>query len=110
MEKICQSCAMPLENEKERGTNKDGSINSDFCVYCFKDGNFIKDVGLEEYIEMNIPFHEQAGMTEDEMRKYCESVFPTLKRWFCTCTNECSSGYNPNCTCISSECHCREEK
>ncbi|MDR0318814.1 MAG: VOC family protein [Nitrososphaerota archaeon] len=27
----------------------------------------------------------------------------------CTCNDECASGYNPNCTCISSECHCREK-
>ena len=26
----------------------------------------------------------------------------------CTCTEECASGYNPKCTCTSSECHCRE--
>lgn len=30
---------------------------------------------------MNVPFAEQAGMTEEEMRKHCETVFPTLKRW-----------------------------
>ena len=28
----------------------------------------------------------------------------------CTCTDECASGYNPNCTCESEECHCTEQK
>lgn len=28
----------------------------------------------------------------------------------CTCTDECASGYNPNCTCQNDECHCREQK
>ena len=30
------------------------------------------------------------------------------KKQDCTCTDECASGYNPNCTCTSSECHCTE--
>ena len=27
----------------------------------------------------------------------------------CTCAEECASGYNPNCTCTHSACHCREK-
>jgi len=27
----------------------------------------------------------------------------------CTCTDECASGYNPDCTCTASGCHCREK-
>jgi len=107
-EKICQSCSMPITKVEDFGTNQDGIRNEDYCIYCYKEGKFIDNVSLNEYIEMNIPFHEQAGMTEEEMRKHCETVFPTLKRWQCTCTNECANGYNPNCTCNSFECHCAE--
>ena len=103
---ICQSCSMTISNHKEFGTNKDGSTNQDYCTYCYKDGEFTKDVSLEEYIEMNIPFHKEAGMSEDQMREYCKTVFPTLKRWACTCTNECASGYNPVCTCTNPKCNC----
>ena len=28
----------------------------------------------------------------------------------CTCTEACAGGYNPNCDCMHSECHCREGK
>jgi len=28
----------------------------------------------------------------------------------CTCTNECASGYNSNCTCANPECNCTENK
>ena len=31
MEKICQSCGMPLTKE-QLGSNKDGSINGDYCM------------------------------------------------------------------------------
>jgi len=107
---ICQSCSMPLEKEEYIGTNADGSQNLDYCVFCFKDGAFVQDIGLDEYIEYSLQFASEAGMTKEEMRTYCKATLPTLKRWHCTCTSACESGYNPDCTCTSSECHCREEK
>ncbi len=81
MTRICQSCAMPMENEKVYGTNNDGSKNSDYCIYCYKDGEFIDKVSMQEYIEKCVPFASQANMTEDEMRKHLETTLPTLKRW-----------------------------
>lgn len=80
--KICQSCSMPLETEEVIGINQDGSKNNDYCIYCFKDGKFSNDIKtLEEYIEYNLQFAEQTGMTKEEMREYCKKVLPTLKRW-----------------------------
>lgn len=81
MEKnICQSCGMPLEKDV-LGTNKDGSINSDYCKYCYNEGEFIDKVTMEEYIKMCSKYGEQAGMTNEEMEEYCKKLFPTLKRW-----------------------------
>ena len=31
--KICQSCSMPIMSNDQLGTNKDGSINEDYCKY-----------------------------------------------------------------------------
>lgn len=81
MPQICQSCAMPMENDSVWGTNKDGSKNSDYCIYCYKDGEFLQKATMAEYIEMMVPFAAQAGMTGDQMREYCCAVYPTLKRW-----------------------------
>ena len=78
---ICQSCSMPITGDGQFGTNSNGSINKDYCIYCYKDGEFIDKANMEEYIEMNIPFAEQAGMTKEQMREHCQKVFPTLKRW-----------------------------
>ncbi|MGN0528737.1 MAG: zinc ribbon domain-containing protein [Eubacterium sp.] len=80
-ERICQSCGMPITSKKQLGTNKDGSINNDYCKYCYENGAFIDDVSMEEYIDMCSQYGEQAGMTNDEMRKLCTELFPTLKRW-----------------------------
>lgn len=79
--KICQSCGMPIINREQLGTNKDGSINDDYCKYCYNKGEFINKVTLEEYIDMCSQYGEQAGMTNEEMKVYCSKLFPTLKRW-----------------------------
>ena len=78
---ICQSCGMPLENKSLLGTNKDGSLNQDYCKYCYSFGQFVDKVNMEEYIEMCSKFGEQAGMTNEQMKEYCTKLFPTLKRW-----------------------------
>ena len=78
---ICQSCGMPLINSEQFGTNADKSINNDYCMYCYKDGKFIDDVSMEEYIDMCSQYREQAGMTNEEMKEFCTKLFPTLKRW-----------------------------
>lgn len=79
--KICQSCGMPIESNDRLGTNKDGSINNDYCKYCYENGEFIDKVSMEEYIDMCSQYGEQAGMTNEEMRKLCTELFPALKRW-----------------------------
>ncbi|MDD6879125.1 MAG: zinc ribbon domain-containing protein [bacterium] len=78
---ICQSCGMPINSNKQLGTNKDGSVNSDYCKYCYKYGEFIDKVEMEEYIAMCSKFGFQVGMTNSEMEEYCKNLFPTLKRW-----------------------------
>ena len=79
--KICQSCAMPLTSRDLLGTNKDGSVNEDYCKWCYDKGEFIDKCTMEEFIDKCSQFGAQAGMTNDEMRAYCAKVFPTLKRW-----------------------------
>ncbi len=108
--KICESCGMPITSVEELGTNKDGSINNDYCKYCYLLGEFKDKVSMEEYIERCSEYSEQAGMTKEEMKEHCQKLFPTLKRWKCTCDLECASGYNPNCTCANPECHCTEKR
>ena len=81
MDRICQSCGMPIVSDEKLGTNSDNTINEDYCKYCYKDGEFIDKVAMEEYIEMCSKYGNQAGMTNDEMKKHCSKLFPTLKRW-----------------------------
>lgn len=77
--KICQSCGMPISSTIDLGTNKDGSLNKDYCKYCYKNGEFIDNVSLEEYIEKCSQFGQQAGMTNEQMKSFCEKLFQHWK-------------------------------
>ncbi|MEI5906323.1 zinc ribbon domain-containing protein [Bacillus spongiae] len=78
---VCQSCAMPMENEKLFGTNQDGSKNEEYCVYCYKNGVFTANVTMNEMVNICVPHLVEEGMKEAEARKMMEGVLPTLKRW-----------------------------
>ena len=62
------------------GENSFAKANN-FSICFYKDGEFLQQATMAEYIEMMIPFASQAGMTPQQMRKFCEEVYPTLKRW-----------------------------
>jgi len=107
--KICQSCRIPITLNEQFSANTDGSINVYYCKYCYTNGEFINKVTMEEYIEMCSQYSSQALMTNEEMKEHCTKLFPTLKRWKCTCSDECTSRYNPNCTCENPEYHCSKK-
>lgn len=85
--KVCQSCGMPLTAAEHYGTNKDGSKNTDYCAYCFKDGAFVKDMTMEQMIDVCVSFPEclkdekGAPITKEAAAEMMRAYFPTLKRW-----------------------------
>ncbi len=82
--KYCQMCGMPIkEADGLYGTEADGSVNSDYCKYCYNKGEFTFKGTMEEMIELCIPNMVKAnpGMTEDAARKMMNDFFPTLKYW-----------------------------
>ena len=82
--KICQSCGMPLGEEKElHGTQADGTINPDYCIYCYRNGDFTADITMEEMINSCIPFMLQAHpeLAPAKARAMMHAVLSQLKRW-----------------------------
>ena len=85
-QKFCQSCGMPLTDEV-LGTNADGSKNEDYCMYCYKDGQFLQDCTMEEMIEHCAQFVNAVNeglekpITKEEYIGMMKSYFPQLKRW-----------------------------
>ena len=69
------------------GTNEDGSQNSDYCCYCYKDGKFLQDCTMDEMIAHCVnylaEFNGACGtkFTEEEAIQQMQQYFPRLKRW-----------------------------
>lgn len=85
-ESFCQSCGMPLENDEVIGTNKDGGKNEEYCIYCYKDGEYTVDVTIEEMIDISLKhmkelFKDDPKFNEKDAVKHMKSFFPKLKRW-----------------------------
>lgn len=82
--KYCQCCAMPMGDGTElHGTNSDGSVNEDYCKYCFDKGDFTFKGTMEKMIEICVPHVLEANknMNKESARKMMLEFFPTLKRW-----------------------------
>ena len=84
---FCQSCGMPLTRKEDCGTNADGSVNYDYCQYCFKDGKFLQECTMEEMIEHCAQFVDEVNkempepMTREGYKQMMYGFFPMLKRW-----------------------------
>ena len=76
---ICQCCGMPLEDEI-MGRNEDGSINEDYCKWCYADGTYTYS-NLDDLIEVCIPHMVNADFTEEQAREYLKMTLPNLDYW-----------------------------
>lgn len=83
----CQSCGMPLMSDADCGTNADGSINHEYCKYCYADGKFLQDFTMEQMIEHCAQFVDEVNkntgqhLTAEEYKEQLRQYFPMLKRW-----------------------------
>lgn len=81
-EKFCQSCGMPMNENEEYGTLKDGSKSEDYCSYCFSEGSFTSESSMQEMIDICVPIvAEECGISKEVAKAQMEQFFPTLKRW-----------------------------
>ncbi|MFH1174121.1 MAG: zinc ribbon domain-containing protein [archaeon] len=77
MQRICQSCGMPMEKSSDFGTNNDGSRNFEYCNFCFQQGKFTQpDLKREEMIARVAKM--TPGMLSKEKAK---TLISKLKRW-----------------------------
>lgn len=74
---------MPLTSDETFGTNADGSKNSDYCVYCYKDGAFTADMSMDEMIAFCAEHTDEWGMeiSKEDAVAMMKENFPKLKRW-----------------------------
>lgn len=78
---FCQSCTMPIDNIADRGTEKDGSMNSEYCKYCYQNGALVNPhMTLEEMKSLVVTQMKKMNLPPDIIEKSVKSL-PYLKRW-----------------------------
>ena len=76
---ICQCCGMPLE-DAIIGRNADGTLNEDYCKWCYADGTYTYG-DMDQLIDVCIPNMVKEGFTEEQARAYMKQTLPGLDYW-----------------------------
>ena len=78
---ICQCCGMPLNEDGLLSREPDGSINEDYCKWCYADGQFVytsKDA-LLDFLLLHSPNPE--NLPEEARRRTYDGYLSELKHW-----------------------------
>lgn len=78
---VCQCCGMPLNEDRMISREKDGSLNEDYCKWCYADGVFVyasKDA-LLDFLVKHMPNPENEK--EEERRRQSDLFLSQLKHW-----------------------------
>ena len=78
-ELVCQCCGMPMEDEII-SRNKDGSLNEEYCKWCFADGTYTYS-DMDNLIDVCVPHMVKEGFSEEQARTYMKELLPTLNYW-----------------------------
>ena len=76
---ICQCCGMPLE-DSILSKNADGSINEDYCQWCFADGTYTYS-NMDDLINVCVGHMANEQFSEEQVRAYLKEKLPTLDYW-----------------------------
>ena len=76
---ICQCCGMPLEDEII-SRNKDGSMNEDYCKWCYADGTYTYS-NMDDLIEVCVKNMTSENFSEEQVRSYLKIELPKLDYW-----------------------------
>ena len=63
---VCQCCGMPLEDTLI-GRNKDGSLNENYCKWCYADGTYTYS-NMDDLIEVCVPNMVSEQFSEELFR------------------------------------------
>ena len=76
---VCQCCGMPLD-DATLGRNADGSLNEDYCQWCYADGTYTYS-DMDELIDVCAGHMAADGFTEEQARAYLKQTLPGLDYW-----------------------------
>ena len=76
---VCQCCGMPLE-DSILSREKDGSLNEDYCQWCYADGTYTYS-DMDTLIDVCVGNMVGKDFTEEQARAYLKETLPKLDYW-----------------------------
>ena len=76
---VCQCCGMPLDADSV-STEPDGSVNEDYCKWCYTDGKFVY-TNLGQLIDFLVGHMANEKWSGEEVRVFLEEQLPKLNHW-----------------------------
>ena len=76
---ICQCCGMPLD-DAIIGKNKDGTLNEDYCQWCYADGTYTYS-NMDDLIDVCVGHMVNENFSEEQARIYLKQTLPKLDYW-----------------------------
>lgn len=76
---FCQCCGMPLEDEN-LSREPDGSINEDYCKWCYVDGQFSYQ-DLDQLINFMVGHVPGPDLPPEELRAFWRRQLSQLEHW-----------------------------
>lgn len=77
---ICQCCGMPLTDDSIISHENDGSLNEEYCKWCYADGTYTYH-NMDDLIDICVKNMVNDQFTEEQARSYMEEILPQLDYW-----------------------------
>ena len=74
---ICQCCGMPLTDDSIISHESDGSLNEEYCKWCYADGTYTYH-NMNDLINICVKNMVNDQFTEEQARSYMEEILPQL--------------------------------
>ena len=77
---ICQCCGMPIDDDSILGRDKDGTLNEEYCKWCYVDGTYTYN-DMDELIDVCVKNMVNENFTEEQAHSYLKEMLPKLDYW-----------------------------
>ena len=78
---ICQCCGMPMNDAELFSVEPDGSVNTEYCKWCYVDGQYTYTAKepLLDFMLSHMPNPD--GMPDEARRAMYDGYLSTLRYW-----------------------------
>ena len=71
---------MPIEDDSVLGREKDGTLNEEYCKWCYADGTYTYS-NMEELMDVCVKHMVNENFTEEKARAHLKEMLPKLDYW-----------------------------